>query len=532
MKNLILKIDKNTGKLSKTIFSPLGKVVLGFLCAGLMFLFVAPSSTYSATPTVNLDMSGTGSTPWSVANIKPGDTGVQSVTIHNTGSSPGKVTIWLSNVSLSKSAAVDPKFGTTPQINQYLKLSLTGTGVTSNFTMPTVFANFPQSATSSNYIHIDNLDADASTDLTWTWDLPSVTGNPVQGDSITFDINYMIEEITAPVVPPVTTSPAVPVVTPVPSNPDNEVRSLQIDVPGAQTIAQTTADGTITNQGEVTTTSTQVEFSISLAPGTTVTNPADPSELPQKIEAVVTDQTFPSLPGWEQVSPVFDVEGVTYGQKHSLVMDKSATISIGYDPDKLPSCYEDIAVFYFDQTLKTWVRLEEPPGYVAEVGQEAALVNHFSIFCVLCKPGAGAPIGPAKFEMHDISAGPSVITVGEETNVKVGVSNTGGQTGDYTVTLLINGVAQQTQTVTLGPLECKEIYFAVAPGSAGKYQIQVGDQTFNVTVVNTPAPVPPQTQPNVIKKVIVAASPYTWLILLAIGIVALMTLLFRTKSTR
>jgi hypothetical protein len=529
MENLILRIDKNTSKLSKTIFSPLGKVVLGFLCAGLVFLFAVPKSTYSMVQTVNLDMSGTGSTAWNITNIKPGDSGLESVTINNSGSQPGKVTIWVSNVSLSKSATVDPKFGTSPQIDQYLKLAVTGTGITSNFSMPAVFANFPQSTTSSNYVRIDSLGAGASTDLTWTWNLPAATGNQVQGDNITFDINYMIEEIPAPVIPSATTTPAVQVM---PNNQNNEIRSLQIDVPGAQTIAQTSANGTITDQGEVTASSTQVEFSISLAPGTTVINPANPSELPQKIEAVVTDQTFPSLPGWEEVSPVFDVQGVTYGQTHSLVMDKSATISIGYDPNKLPTCYDDIAIFYFDQTLNTWVRMAEPPGYVAEVGTESALTNHFSIFCVLCKPSAGVPTGPAKFEMQDISAGPSVITVGEETNVKVDVSNTGGQTGDYTVTLLVNGVAQQTQTVTLDSLQCKEIYFSLAPSSAGKYQVQVGDQTFNITVVNPPAPVPPQTQPNIIKTVVVAASPYTWLILLAVGIIALTTLLFRTKSVR
>jgi hypothetical protein len=476
-------------------------------------------------------MSGTASTAMNITEIKPGDNGLESVTIHNSGSSPGKVTVWLSNVSMSKSAAVAPRFGTTPQIDQYLKLSLTGTGITSNFNMPAVFTNFPQDATSSNYIHIDNLDADASTDLTWKWDLPSATGNPVQGDSITFDINYMIEELPAPVPPPVTTTnPPVPIPTPV-TTPVPAERSLQIDVPGAQSIAQTNEDGTITNPGAVTTSSPQVEFSISLAQGTTVTNPARPDELPQKIEAVVTQQEFPTLPGWEEVSPVFDVQGVTYGQKHSLVMDKSATISIGYDPNLLPPCYDDIAIFYFDQTTKTWVRLEEPPGYVAEVGSQAALVNHFSIFCVLCKPSVGAPVGPAKFEMHDVSAGPSLITIGQETNIKVGVSNTGGQIGDYKVTLMVNGVAQQTQTVTLQPLQCKEIYFALAPGSAGKYQVQVGDQTFDVTVVNPPKHVAPQ-QPNIIKKVIVAASPYTWLILLAVGIVAMLTLLFKTKSAQ
>ena len=123
MKNLILRIDKKTGKLSKTIFSPLGKVVLGFLCAGLVFLFTVPSPAYSAVPTVSLHMSGTASTAMNITEIKPGDNGLESVTIHNSGSSPGKVTVWLSNVSMSKSAAVAPRFGTTPQIDQYLKLS-------------------------------------------------------------------------------------------------------------------------------------------------------------------------------------------------------------------------------------------------------------------------------------------------------------------------------------------------------------------------------------------------------------------------
>lgn len=515
MKNLILRIDKASHNLSKTIFSPLGKVVLGFLSAGLVLLSAAPAGTYSAVQTVDIDMSGPGTISWNINNIVPGSGGVKSVTLRNDGSGAGTVTIWLSNISLTKSAAVATEFGTTPQLDKYLELSVTGSGVTSNLYMPVFLKDFPQSAAASNYVRIDRLEAGASVDLTWKWNLPFATGNDAQGDTVKFDINYTIEEWVPPVVP-------------VPSIPElqSPVATLQIELPGGVNLVEQTTDGKLDSTAAVTAKSTQVNFSLSLAPGTTVTNPDRPEEPPQKITAVITTAKFPSLPGWIEVSPVFDVEGVTYGENHPLVLDKPATINIGYDLNRLPERYEDIAIFYFDEVAGTWIRLDEPPGYVAELGTQAAQVNHFSIFCVLVKLCAGDPTGAARFNVYNMSAGPAQIMVGEETTIKAVVSNVGGETGEYTVALLVNGVATQTQTVTLKPLQCKEVYFSMAPDTAGEYQVQIGDQTFDVEVVNPPLP----PEPNVIQKVIKTASPYAWLIFLSLGIVVLVVLIFRPKK--
>lgn len=541
MKSLILKLDNMSNTLSKTIFSSLGKVVLGFLSVGMIFLFAAPSGTYSAVQTVNLNLDGTGASSWNITNLAPGNEGFKSVTVHNTGPEAGQVTIWLSNIINGEGENPASETGniTEPgELDKYLRLKLSAPGLESNFPMPAYIKDFPQTEASDKHVRIARLGAGDSVDLTWKWDLPVETGNEVQGDTIKFDINYRIEDFN-PVVTP-TTTPVIPVIPGVPPEkvsivpPDMTqqapIRSIQIQVPGMTVVERTNEDGKIENSASVTAKSTEVKFTITLAPETKLVNPDKPDVFPHKIEAVVSQRTFPSLPGWKEVSPVFDVEGVTYGEKHSLVMDKSAMINIGYDPKLLPECYDDIAVFYFDELKRIWIQLEEPEGYVAELGTQAAVVDHFSIFCVLVKPSSGYPIGPARFETHDIAAGPSQIIVGDTASIKVGVNNAGGEPGDFTVNLLVNGNVAQSQSVTLAPLECREIYFTLTPENAGKYEIEIAGKAFDIKAINPPAePIQPV---EIIRKVVKAASPYAWLIFLTLGIVALMAVLFRPGKTQ
>lgn len=537
-----------------TIFSPWGKVVMASFMAAISLFMYLPQGTVSAVPTVQLNVLGFGSSSWNIGNIKPGDSGTRAVILHNAGSTPGKVTIWVSNVSTSKSASVDPKFRGAPRLDKNLTIQLTADGLTSNVRMPVIFENFPKSASAPQQITIGTLPPDGYVDLTWQWSLPARTGNEVQGDSLSFDINYMIESTAE--------APAKPVSPPPPPNLTAPVRSIQLIVPGAKTVEQlvgkeqlvggqmsvSSPEAPVGGQTSASVPKTSISITISnnaqvLMPDVAKSQaessvPLD--AIPQKIEATVyTKQEIPLPEGWVQVSQVYEVVGYSYGIAHHVTIDPPAQIVLGYDSTLLPENTEAIALFYYNEEEQKWVQLQEPSGYVAEEGQMAAEVGHFSIFAVLAKgTGGGAgtgpgvpPVGPgiitppsgtgpstptASFTINNLTVNPPEITVGEQSTIDAVVTNNGGIAGEYTATLTLDGKPLSSQTLTLDPGESQAVVFNVSPALPGTYGVEINGLDGKLNVINLP-PTLDVKNPS-----------YWWLILLAMAFVLLMTVLFRS----
>ncbi|MDP2919859.1 MAG: hypothetical protein Q8O43_06555 [Dehalococcoidia bacterium] len=239
----------------KTIFSPWGKVLLAFITAGMSLLILLPEGTQSSIPTVDLNVLGYGSVPWEIKGIKPGDSGTRGITLRNAGSQTGKVTIWLSNVENREGDNPEAETGNKNEpgeLGRYLTLKLGGDGIRPGISMPVPVNDFPKNSNAYGVITIDELKSGGEVDLFWEWNLPPSTGNEVQGDKLTFDINYLIEEVEPKPAP----QPEAPKPTPAP------VRSIQIIVPGVKAVERIIVEGK-TIAKDISVTSTQKPITIS-----------------------------------------------------------------------------------------------------------------------------------------------------------------------------------------------------------------------------------------------------------------------------
>src|ERR1035437_1424443 len=188
---------------------------------GVALMFGQPSAIRSSALPVSVKLGGTGATSWAIGNMEPGDSGYRDVTLTNDGMVAGKADIWINN--LVGHDGTPAYFEPTPPPNgdmpNNLMLSISGTGLNSDFTMPALVSDFPHGTSSdTHHLWIDSLDPNQTVDMEWTWSLPSYTGNEVQGDSLAFDISYSLTQLydlpqspsggSGPAAPPETTQPA------------------------------------------------------------------------------------------------------------------------------------------------------------------------------------------------------------------------------------------------------------------------------------------------------------------------------------
>ena len=176
---------------------------------GVALLGSLPTAVQAQPDPVELELGGEGAIGWSISNIMPGDSGTWAVTLSNTGSEDGFVTMWISDIDsgegLNPESETGDKLPSGPgELDDYLQFSLSSTPsgrVSTELSLPGMIDTFPQSASASDII-ISPLDAGEEVTLYWDWELPLETGNDVQGDSLSFTINYLLEEFPPPSPPP------------------------------------------------------------------------------------------------------------------------------------------------------------------------------------------------------------------------------------------------------------------------------------------------------------------------------------------
>jgi len=94
----------------------------------------------------------------------------------------------------------------------------------------------------------------------------------------------------------------------------------------------------------------------------------------------------------------------------------------------------------------------------------------------------------AAFELSDLTVAPLQVEVSEAVTVSVKVTNVGDESGNYTVTLKIDGVIEETETVTLDGGASTIVSFTVVREVAGTYGVEVDGLTGSFVVVRPPAP--------------------------------------------
>jgi len=83
------------------------------------------------------------------------------------------------------------------------------------------------------------------------------------------------------------------------------------------------------------------------------------------------------------------------------------------------------------------------------------------------------PVDPARLVCSYLMVDPAQVLPGQQVIVSSNVCNGGDERGSMTASLLVNGVAEQSQSVSVSGGACKEVRFALTRAVPGTYQIAV-----------------------------------------------------------
>lgn len=103
-----------------------------------------------------------------------------------------------------------------------------------------------------------------------------------------------------------------------------------------------------------------------------------------------------------------------------------------------------------------------------------------------CAPAAESPPPPegppAEFKVTSLAVTPIVAEPGQAVTVAVKVENAGGTEGTHTLTLTVNGVAEQTMDVTVKSYITETAAFTLIKDASGMYDIEVAGMTETLRV--------------------------------------------------
>jgi len=310
---------------------------------GLALVGFLPATAQANTNPVDLELGGEGATPWVISNIKPGDSGTKIVELNNVGSDDGFVIIWVSNIISGEGANPEAETGdaTGPgELNDHLLLNLSTDDLITDLNLPATINDFPHNAFGPQFIEVIPLKAGDTANLLWEWELPTQTDNEVQGDTITFTTNYLLQGF--------------------------EIIELSEDV--------------VTEEGEF---KEEVIVESDTGNGELIieegivgeTQEGDPLN---EIWLIEIDKA-PSAPSEDTVTVSFHYDA----GPHGTTFDEPITITITYDPLDIPTGINEKELFIalWNEAVGDWVALE---GCVVDTVNStiSAPVSHFSRYTV------------------------------------------------------------------------------------------------------------------------------------------------------
>ena len=456
-------------------------------------MLVLPAPAQAQAP-VDLQLNGEGAASWDISNLQPGDTGMKILTLRNAGTRIGFITIWLSDIVNSEGDNPEPETGNTDEpgeLGDVLLLTLYSSRLSTNVSLPLNVNSFPQSNTAPEYIKISPVGVGRTIDLTWEWQLPVTADNSVQGDSITFTINYLLTEY------PLENGGGGSAVSPAASL----RRTLLIITPEQQLRVAIQSDGTIMEPFSVTAISGQVILSFER--GTRIIT--SDGSLPERLEMTVSEEVSPPQ-GMAIVSPAYRFLFYTGKDPRQVSFSQPVRLVLHYDVARLPPNTTGLSVAYYSEE-DGWVHLEPVSGFIAGEGQVAAVVNHFTIFAVLAQlapaepaivpplsqtetPPAALkpPLLPMRFEVSNLEIAPDKMSPGKSVSIRARITNVGELSGERNVTLKINGLFVDSKLVKLAPKQNKNVSFTVIPHEVGDYEVEVGGLRTSFTVTEGEAP--------------------------------------------
>ena len=459
----------------------------------LITVMLALPAPAQAQAPVDLQLNGEGATPWNIGNLQPGDTGTKVLTLRNAGSRPGFITIWLSDIVNSEGDNPEPETGNTDEpgeLGDVLLLTLYSSRLSTNVSLPLNVNSFPQSNTDPGYIKISPIAPSEIIDLTWEWQLPTTADNDVQGDSVTFTINYLLTEYPLENGGGAVSPAAILTATLIIVTPEQEIRiAIQ-------------SNGIIMEPFSVTAISGQVILSFER--GTCIIT--SDGSLPKRLEMTVLEEVPPPPQGMAIVSPAYRFLFYTGKDPRQVSFSQPVRLVLHYDVARLPPNTTGLSVAYYSEE-DGWVHLEPVSGFIAGEGQVAAVVNHFTIFAVLAQlapaePAIVPPLSqtetppaalkppqlPARFEVSNLEIAPDKMSPGKSVSIRAHITNVGELSGERNVTLKINGLFVDSKLVKLAPKQNKNVSFTVIPHEVGDYEVEVDGLRTSFTVTEGEAP--------------------------------------------
>jgi len=199
-------------------------------------------------------------------------------------------------------------------------------------------------------------------------------------------------------------------------------------------------------------------------------------------EISITEMAEPPAPPAEA-----NVLGLTYDfGPDEATFDPPITLTFTYDPAEIPEGVneEDLVIAYFDEDTGEWVELE---GCVVDPVTHtiSAPVSHFTAFQVI------ACTRPAAFATSNLSISPTKVDIGQKVTIGVMVANIGDLADTYEVTLKIDNVTVDTETVTLDGGASKTVTFTTSKDVAGTYAVTVDGLSGTFTVEEAAPPPTP-----------------------------------------
>jgi len=443
------------------------------LIIGLTLLGSLPAPAQAQTPVVDLVLGGEGATGWSVGCVKPGYSGTWEVTLHNAGGENGFVTIWISDINETDWG------GDGAALDDYLLFNLSHARLNTNIALPAKIRELPQSVSDAKYIKISRLNAGETVTLNWQWEFPEIgePQNRAQGDSLSFTINYMLEELAL--------QPG-----PEPSPPSHQW--LEIDILGEITKVKISSSGRLLDFCIAT--DPDNTHKLELEKGTKVTCCC--GDIPSRIKIRVCEVCEETLlpPDSTEIVAAYNFLGcVCNSVPCPIIFQSKAKLTLSYDPDLLPENTSSVIIASYD-TVQGWRELERPTGGIAETEEVCASISHTLTFAILAKLAPPALL-PPHLVASSLTIVPTVREIwepitfmtrtGESVTITANIPNDGGQEGTYTVELKLNGETVDTTTVTLGAGQSQQVRFILSGMDYGQYQVEVAGLSGEFTVSRT-----------------------------------------------
>lgn len=249
-------------------------------------------------------------------------------------------------------------------------------------------------------------------------------------------------------------------------------RELDVDMWGKVTSGAITEGGVLTEI--IVATSADGAVTFRLASGTEVLDCEG-----ELVEVILVDPITPPPPPLPDDASLI----AAYEFEPCATFDPSVTLTILYDEEALPEGFVEanLTIGYYDEERGEWIVLPSVVDTFANT--VTAEITHITAFAAL------APQAPAEFTFTPpLSISPGKVDTGDEVTITAEVSNTGGMTGAYTVTLRIDGTVEDTQEVILGPGESDTVTFTVSKDEAGTYNVTVDGLSGFFTVTEAPFP--------------------------------------------